>query len=108
MTEDSAIRIDLHSAEVVHFTHNIWILIMWASSPHNNICHDKHLSWEFIDSSHGVAYRRGSTVVTMGPARDCANRDTLVYPGSGPLSMDFVSQEHGVPRDGPKDSNTGG
>jgi hypothetical protein len=21
---------------------------------------------------------------TMGPARDCANRDTLVYPGSGP------------------------
>jgi hypothetical protein len=24
------------------------------------------------------------------------------------LSMDFVSQEHGVPRDGPKDSNAGG
>jgi hypothetical protein len=24
------------------------------------------------------------------------------------LSMDFVSQEHGVPRDGPKDSNVGG
>jgi hypothetical protein len=23
------------------------------------------------------------------------------------LSMDFVSQEHGVPRDGPKDSNAG-
>jgi hypothetical protein len=23
MTEDSAIRIDLHSAEVVHFTHKI-------------------------------------------------------------------------------------
>jgi hypothetical protein len=23
MTEDSAIRIDLHSAEVVHFTHTI-------------------------------------------------------------------------------------
>jgi hypothetical protein len=22
--------------------------------------------------------------------------------------MDFVSQEHGVPRDGPKDSNAGG
>jgi hypothetical protein len=21
---------------------------------------------------------------TMGPARDCANRDTSVYPGSGP------------------------
>jgi hypothetical protein len=24
------------------------------------------------------------------------------------MSMDFVSQEHGVPRDGPKDSNAGG
>jgi hypothetical protein len=24
------------------------------------------------------------------------------------LSMDFVSQEHGVPRDGPEDSNAGG
>jgi hypothetical protein len=24
------------------------------------------------------------------------------------LSMDFVLQEHGVPRDGPKDSNAGG
>jgi hypothetical protein len=24
------------------------------------------------------------------------------------MSMDFVSQEHGVPHDGPKDSNTGG
>jgi hypothetical protein len=27
------------------------------------------VSWEFRDSSHGVAYRRGSTMVTMGPAR---------------------------------------
>jgi hypothetical protein len=27
---------------------------------------------------------------------------------SSMLSMDFVSQEHGVPRDGPKDSNAGG
>jgi hypothetical protein len=42
------------------------------------------LSWEFRDSSHGEAYRRGSTLVTMGPARYCANRDTSVYPGSGP------------------------
>jgi hypothetical protein len=24
------------------------------------------------------------------------------------MSMDFVSQEHGVPHDGPKDSNAGG
>jgi hypothetical protein len=42
------------------------------------------LSWEFRDSSHGEAYQRGSTLVTMGLARDCANRDTSVYPGSGP------------------------
>jgi hypothetical protein len=29
--------------------------------------------------------------------------------GMGPhLSMDFVSQEHGVPCNGPKDSNAGG
>jgi hypothetical protein len=27
---------------------------------------------------------------------------------SGRLSMDFVSQEHGVPRDGPEDSNARG
>jgi hypothetical protein len=46
------------------------------------------LSWEFRDSSHGVAYRRGSTVVTMGPARDCANGDTSVYPGSGPSRVE--------------------
>ena len=26
MTTDTAIRIDLHSAEVVHFTHMTWIL----------------------------------------------------------------------------------
>jgi hypothetical protein len=30
------------------------------------------LSWEFRDSSHGEADRRGSTVVTRGPAQDCA------------------------------------
>jgi hypothetical protein len=48
----------------------------------------KILSWEFRDSSHGMAYRRGSTVVTMGPARDYANGDTLVYPGSGPSRLE--------------------
>jgi hypothetical protein len=32
----------LHSAEVVHFTHTIRILIVWASSPHSILCHDKH------------------------------------------------------------------
>jgi hypothetical protein len=47
-----------------------------------------YLSWEVRDSSHGVAYRRGSTLVTMGPARDCANRDTSVYPGSGPSRLE--------------------
>jgi hypothetical protein len=46
------------------------------------------MSWEFRDNSHGVAYRRGSTVVTMGPARDCANGDTSVYPGSGPFPVE--------------------
>jgi hypothetical protein len=46
------------------------------------------VSWEFRDSSHGEAYRRGSTLVTMGPARDCANRDTSVYPGSGPSRLE--------------------
>jgi hypothetical protein len=48
----------------------------------------KILSWEFRDSSHGVAYRGGSTVVTMGLARDCANGDTSVYPGSGPSRVE--------------------
>jgi hypothetical protein len=42
MTEDLAIRIDLHSEEVLHFTHTIRILTVWASSPHSNLCHDKH------------------------------------------------------------------
>jgi hypothetical protein len=49
---------------------------------------DALLSWEFRDSSHGEAYRRGSTLVTMGPARDCAKRDTSVYPGSGPSRLE--------------------
>jgi hypothetical protein len=30
MTADAAIRIVLHSAEVVHFTHTIRLLIVWA------------------------------------------------------------------------------
>jgi hypothetical protein len=46
------------------------------------------LSWEFRDSSHGEAYRRGSMVVTMGLARDCANGDTSVYPGSRPSRVE--------------------
>jgi hypothetical protein len=48
----------------------------------------RQLSWEFRDSSHGEAYRRGSTVVTMGLAQDCANGDTSVYPGSGPSRVE--------------------
>jgi hypothetical protein len=47
-----------------------------------------NLSWELRDSSHGVAYRGGSTVVTMGPARDCTNGDTSVYPGSEPSRVE--------------------
>jgi hypothetical protein len=31
------------------------------------------VSWEFRDSSHGLAYRRGSTMVMMGLAWDHAN-----------------------------------
>jgi hypothetical protein len=27
-------------------------------------------------------------MVTMGPARDCANRDTSVYPGLGPSQLE--------------------
>src|SRR6266480_3161 len=42
MTEDSAIRIDLHSAEVVHFPHIIRLLIVWASSLRIQQRHDKH------------------------------------------------------------------
>jgi hypothetical protein len=53
MTEDSAIRIDLHSTEVVHFTHPIRILIVWASSPHSNLCHEKHLSVFWIPGYPG-------------------------------------------------------
>jgi hypothetical protein len=48
----------------------------------------RQLSWEFRDSSHGVAYRRGLTVVTMGPAQDCANGDTSVYPSLGPSRVE--------------------
>jgi hypothetical protein len=46
------------------------------------------MSWEFRDSSHGMTYQRGSTMVTMGPARDCANGDTSVYLGSGPSRLE--------------------
>jgi hypothetical protein len=42
MTADTAIRIDLHSAEVVHFPHTIRLLIVWASSLRIQQRHDKH------------------------------------------------------------------
>jgi hypothetical protein len=59
------------------------------SACHCALPHDGHqLSWEFRDSSHGEAYRRGSTMVMMGLARDRANRDTSVYPGSGPCQLE--------------------
>jgi hypothetical protein len=35
-----------------------------------------------------VAYQGGSTVVMMGLARDYANGDTSVYPGSGPSRVE--------------------
>jgi hypothetical protein len=50
----------------------------------------RQLSWEFGDSSHGEAYRRGSTLVTMGPAQDRAYRDTSIYPGSGPSRLEVI------------------
>jgi hypothetical protein len=46
------------------------------------------VSWEFRDSSHGVAYRRGLTMVTMDPALDYASGDISVYPGSGPSRLE--------------------
>jgi hypothetical protein len=46
------------------------------------------VSWEFRDSSHRVAYQRGSTAVMMAPAQDYANGDTSVYLGSGPSPME--------------------
>jgi hypothetical protein len=48
----------------------------------------RQLSWEFRDSSYGEAYRRGSMVVTMGLAQDCAKGDTSVYLGSGPSRVE--------------------
>jgi hypothetical protein len=48
----------------------------------------RQLLWEFRDSSHGEAYRRCSTMVTMGPARDRANRDTSIFLGSGPSLLE--------------------
>jgi hypothetical protein len=48
----------------------------------------RQLSWEFGDSSHGEAYRRGSMLVMMGLAQDYANGDTSVYPGSGPSRLE--------------------
>jgi hypothetical protein len=59
------------------------------SAHHRALPHGgRQLSREFGDSSHGEAYRRGSTLVAMGPARDYANRDTSVYPGSGPSRLE--------------------
>jgi hypothetical protein len=55
-----------------------------------HFCMEDSISWEFRDSSHGVAYRGGSTVVTMGPARDYANGDTSVYPGLGPSRVEVT------------------
>jgi hypothetical protein len=63
MTEDSTIRIDLHSAEVVHLTHTIRILIVWASSPHSILCHDKHP----IRAFHSSTLVQVSTLWSLPP-----------------------------------------
>jgi hypothetical protein len=47
----------------------------------------------------------------MDSVETYASRAVFVHPRDGKIlwvSMDFVLQEHGVPHDGPKDSNTGG
>jgi hypothetical protein len=64
------------------------LLAMLESYRPPNLANLSLVSWEFRDSSHGEAYRRGSTLVTMGPARDRAKRDTSVYPGSGPSRLE--------------------
>jgi hypothetical protein len=82
MTEDSAIRIVLHSAEVVHLTHTIRIPIVWASSPHSSLCHDKHPIRAFHSSTlvrvptlwslpprHAPAVYLSSSSVTPAPRR---------------------------------------
>jgi hypothetical protein len=47
------------------------------------------------------------TIVTHVEA-DLEEKHTTAPYLARQMSMDFVSQEHGVPRDGPKDSNAGG
>jgi hypothetical protein len=80
VTEDSAIRIDLHSTEVVHFTYTNRIPIVWATSPHSSLCHDKHLIRAFHSSTlvrvptlwslpprHAPAVYLSSSSVTLAP-----------------------------------------
>jgi hypothetical protein len=56
-----------------------------------------------IDS---VKAKTAMTIVTHVEA-DLEENTTAPYLARQ-MSMDFVSQEHGVPRDGPKDLNVGG
>jgi hypothetical protein len=83
MTEDSAIRVDLHSAQVVHFTHTIRILLVWASSLHSILCHDKHPIRAFHSSTsvrvstlwslplrHAPTVYLSSSSVTLAPWRE--------------------------------------
>jgi hypothetical protein len=53
------------------------------------------------EQRHGGAYPAGVSYIAKQGRRLALLPRML-------LSMDFVSQEHGVPRDGPKDSNAGG
>jgi hypothetical protein len=82
MTEDSAIQIDLQSIEVVHFTHTICIPIVWASSPHSSLCHNKYPIRAFHSSTlvrvptlwstsrHAPAVYLSSSSVTLAPRRE--------------------------------------
>jgi hypothetical protein len=62
--------------------------------------------------SRGLAYYSfGLRLVFRKPAADkeCLELEDLIHPYlARQMFMDFVSQEHGVPRDGPKDLNAGG
>jgi hypothetical protein len=52
---------------------------------------------------HGVIVSGGLLLLALGTLPHVEAKQPKLL-----VSMDFVSQEHGVPRDGPKDSNAGG
>jgi hypothetical protein len=52
--------------------------------------------------------RRSAVAAQAGESGGGVPSGCCVGRGGRHVSMDFVSQEHGVPRDRPKDSNAGG